>query len=100
MRRDQPLHADWRTNAERPILSASARAELLGAVLTLIAALYLLPAAKAWLKAEAEAVQTSALTDCRPPTEYEQLHVVVLNRAGRLVSGGCLYVGTKGTYTK
>ena len=98
MRPDQPLPADWRTNAERPILSASGRAELLGVVLTLVAALYLLPAAKAWIQAQAEAVHTSALTDCRPPTEYEQLHVVVVNRAGRLVSGGCLYVGTKGTY--
>jgi hypothetical protein len=98
MRRDQPLPADWRTNAERPLLSASARAELLGALLTLIAFLYLLPAAKAWLTAQAEAVQTSALTDCRPPAEHEQLHVVVLNRAGRLVGGGCLYVGSKGTY--
>lgn len=100
MRREQPHPADLRADEARPILSASGRAELLGAVLALIAVLYLLPAAKTWIVANAEAVQTSALTQCRPPTEHEQLHVVVLNRAGRLVAGGCLFVGSQSAYLK
>lgn len=81
-----------------PVLSAVGRAELICSLLALVSVLWLLPAAKAWILAHAAAIQTSALAECRPPQEHEQLHVVVLNRDGRLVAGGCLFVGSQGTY--
>ena len=56
--------------------------------------------ASAAIEAKTEAVETSALGQCRPPAEFEQLHVVVVNRAGRLVAGECLYVGTPGSYVR
>lgn len=99
MRAERPHPAELAL-PDRPILSPVARAELFTATLALVSALYLLPAAKAWIHARAEAVQTSALGECRPPSEFEQLHVVVENRAGRLVAGGCLFVGTPGTYAR
>lgn len=95
-----PFPADHRANEARPLLSPVGRAELLVAALAVGAALYLLPAAKAWIHAQADAIQTSALGECRPPAEFEQLHVVVLNREGRLVLGDCLFVGTPGTYVR
>lgn len=82
----------------RPWISAVGRAELVCSLLAVVAVLYLLPAAKHWLLAEAQAVQTSALGDCRLPQEHEQLHLVVINRGGKLVAGGCLFVGSQGTY--
>lgn len=100
MRRDEPLPADFRTANRRPIMSAVGRAELVAWLLVGIATLYVLPAARQWIHAQAEAVQTSALGECNPPAEFEQLHVVVVNRAGRLVAGGCLYVGSSGTYSR
>lgn len=83
---------------DRPLLSPVGRTELFASVLGLIAVLYLLPAAKTWIVAKAEAVHTSALVECRPPAEHEQLHLVVLHRDGRLVAGGCLFIGSQGTY--
>ncbi len=100
MRRDEPLPADFRANAERPAFSRAARIELAVAFLALFAFLHLKPALERWLDAKTEAVQTSALGQCRPPAEFEQLHVVVVNRAGRLVAGECLYVGTPGSYVR
>lgn len=91
MRPEQPHPAELAL-PERPILSPAGRAELLGALLAIAAGLYLLPAAKAWFAAETQRIQTSALAECRPPAEFEQLRVVVRNQHGRLVAGGCLYV--------
>lgn len=36
---------------------------------------------------------------CTPPTEYEQLHVILVWRDGRLAAN-CLYVGSRGTYSR
>jgi len=100
MRRDEPLPADWRTNAERPAFSRAARIELAAALLAILAFFQLKPEIERWLEAKTEAVQTSALGQCRPPAEFEQLHVVVVNRAGRLVAGDCLYVSGPGGYVQ
>jgi len=98
MRRDEPLRADWRTNAERPMLSTGTKLELLGALVVIGFALYLGPALKSLILAWALAVHTSALGDCRLPSEFEQLHIVVANRANQYVLVDCMFVGTKGTY--
>lgn len=36
---------------------------------------------------------------CPPPTEHEQLHIVIVQRAGQLVTD-CRYVGARGTYQR
>jgi hypothetical protein len=36
---------------------------------------------------------------CQPPSEHEQLHIVVTLRDGRLHSE-CMFVGTRGTYAR
>jgi hypothetical protein len=60
--------------------------------------LYVWPYARAWLIERAEAeLHNSLLTDCRIPTEHEQLHVVVVSREGRLF-GRCMHVGPRGAY--
>jgi len=45
-----------------------------------------------------QTVHARALGECRIPTEYESLYVVINVRANRLVSE-CMYVGSQGTYT-
>jgi hypothetical protein len=100
MKRDAPLPADHRMNAERPILSTGAKLELLGIVLVAGYAIYLAPALQSLVLAWALSVHTSALGDCRPPSEFEQLHIVVANRAGQLVLVDCMHVGAKGTYSR
>lgn len=99
---DTPLPADQRAAdaADKPVLSRDTRIELLVVLCVLFFFLTLKPAIERWLEAKTEAVQTSALGRCRPPAEFEQLHVVVLNRGGRLVLGDCMFVGSKGTYTR
>jgi hypothetical protein len=42
-------------------------------------------------------VHARALASCRMPTEHEQLHIVVRERDGGLISE-CMYVGSRGTY--
>ncbi len=96
----KPIYHEQAEPPVRPVLSAAVRAELLGALAAVIVGLYLLPAVKVWILAEADAIQTAALGQCRPPQEHEQLHLVVVNRAGKLVAGGCLFVGSQGTYAK
>ena len=103
MRRDEPLPADFRINNEsgvepKPPLSRAARVELLCAICFILAWFSVKPALERYLDARTEAVQTYALNACRPPAEFEQLHVVVLNRAGALVAGDCLYVSGPGGY--
>jgi hypothetical protein len=47
-------------------------------------------------------LQTSArapLPPCATPAEHEQLHIVVAWHAGTLATQ-CLYVGTRGSYTR
>lgn len=60
---------------------------------------YALPDIQAWIAGQAPAVHARALNGCHSPTEHEQLHIIVTHRDGRLVSE-CMYVGTRGTYTK
>ena len=98
MRRDEPLPADFRANAERPAFSRGARIELAVALIAIFAFIQLRPALEDWIGAHADAARTAPLAQCRPPAEHEQLHVVLLNRAGELVFGGCLYAGSEGTY--
>ena len=100
MRRDQPLPAELRADAARPILSTGAKLELLGALLVIGFAIYLGPALKGLILAWALAVHTSALGDCRLPSEFEQLHIVVANRGNQYVLVDCMFVGTKGTYAR
>jgi hypothetical protein len=99
-RADTPLPADRRMNAEAPAFSLGARLELLGALVIGGLAIYLAPALQSLVLAWALSVHTSALGDCRPPSEFEQLHIVVANRAGQLVLVDCMHVGTKGTYSR
>lgn len=103
MRRDEPLPADFRINNASGAPARSRWGTSLEFVLSLLAVVaffQLKPALERWLEAKTEAVETSALGQCRPPAEFEQLHVVVVNRAGRLVAGECLYVGTPGSYVR
>lgn len=102
MRRDAPLPADFRINnaSGARVLSRSARIELAAAVFAVFAFFEFKPAIERWLEAHTEAIQTSALGQCRPPAEFEQLHVVVVNRAGRLVAGECLYVSGPRGYAR
>jgi len=99
-RSDQPHAAERALPEQKPILSEVGRAELLGGLLGLAALIYLLAPLEAWLIAEAERVHTSALVKCAPPGEAEQLHVVVRNQAGRLITAGCMYVGGPGSKKK
>lgn len=98
-----PLPADHRVNEARPILSPLARLELLLWIFVIVSAISILPrlapAIGAWIRAHAEAVQTSALRECALPAEFEQVHIVVEHRAGRLAAT-CMYVGSKGTYAR
>lgn len=100
MRRDEPLPADFRTNAERPAFSRGARIELGLALLVVVAFFELKPAIERWLDAKTAVVQTSALGRCRPPTEFEQLHIVVAHRGDAYALVHCLHVGSRGTYTR
>jgi len=100
VRRDEPLPADWRTNAERPMLSTGTKLELLGALVIGGLVIYLGPALKTLVLAWALSVHTSALGHCRLPSEFEQLHIVVANRANQYVLVDCMFVGTKGTYAR
>lgn len=100
MRRDQPLPADFRTNAERPAFSRGARIELAIAVFVVVAFFEFKPALERWLDAQTEAIQTSALGRCRPPAEFELLHIVVAQRGDQHALVDCMYVGTPGTYSR
>jgi len=44
-------------------------------------------------------VAIAAPGTCAPPTEHEQLHIVVVRRGDRLAAS-CLYVGSRGTYQR
>lgn len=100
MRRDQPMAADLRADADRPILSLAGRLELLGILLVIAGVLYLGPALKGLILAWALTVHTSALGHCRMPAEFEQLHIVVANRGDHFAVSDCMYVGTRGTYAR
>lgn len=100
MRRDEPLPADQRADAQRPALSLAGRLELLLVLLVVAGAVYLGPALKALVLAWALAVHTSALGSCRLPGELEQLHVVIANRGGHYAIADCMYLGSKGTYAR
>lgn len=41
----------------------------------------------------------STLSQCAPPTEHEQLHVVIVSRNGQLFAD-CQYVGPRGAYQR
>lgn len=100
MNRDAPLPADFRADAERSLLGLGARIELLGIALVVGYAIYLAPALKDLVFAWALAVQTSALGECRMPSEFEMLHIVVANRGNQHALIDCMYVGTPGTYRR
>lgn len=53
---------------------------------------------KAWLQPHLAAFRTSGPVDCRQPTDFEQLHIILAWREGKLTVTGCMYVGAKGTY--
>jgi hypothetical protein len=40
-----------------------------------------------------------AYVSCEPPAEFEQLHIVVTKNEGR-IAASCMYIGSKGTYTR
>jgi hypothetical protein len=46
-----------------------------------------------------EALGAPVLAACHLPAEHEQLHIVVLQRAGGFVAE-CMHVGSSGTYTR
>jgi len=77
----------------------SLKALFIGAVVVTALVLWGFPHFERWLQAQhASAVRMSALAGCRQPGELEQLHIVILQRDGRLVIDGCIYIGSRGTY--
>lgn len=84
------------------ILSASAKVELFVALAVIALFLYAREDLGAWLQGilPPPTVQTSAQAGCQPPSEHEQLHVVLAWRDGRLVHLGCQYVGSQSAYVR
>jgi hypothetical protein len=54
---------------------------------------------RTWFAAGEIARTWFAPAKCQPPSEHEQLHIVVTLRDGRLHSE-CMFVGTRGTYAR
>lgn len=58
---------------------------------------------KAWLGPlvqRALPVHTSALGECHAPVEGEQLLIVVTKRGGKVRVDSCMFVGSRGTYSR
>lgn len=49
--------------------------------------------------ASAPAPRAIAQAGCTPPSEFEQLHIVVVAR-GAQFHADCLYIGSRGTYRR
>lgn len=83
--------------ADRPRLVALLAAGMLAA-----GVFWALDDLKAWLGPffKRTAVQTSALGDCQAPLEGEQLLIVVTKRDGRVRVDSCMFVGSRGTYSR
>jgi len=45
-------------------------------------------------------IQTSVLTHCPLPGEHEQLHLVFARRGDQFELIDCMYVGSRGTYSR
>lgn len=76
-----------------------AAVELLVVGLVVAAGVIAAPLLQEALQSERAGNLRGAATACPPPSELEQLHIVVTVRAGQLHSE-CMYVGTRGSYTK
>jgi hypothetical protein len=53
-----------------------------------------------WVRGRLERDTTTArrsFVDCPPPSEFEQLHIIVRRREDR-IAADCWYVGTRGSY--
>lgn len=59
------------------------------------------PHLAAVVEASARAPAPRAITQagCLPPSEFEQLHIIVVARGGRF-HVDCLYLGSRGSYTR
>ncbi len=89
------------TPAERPILSAGAKAEIFAALVLVALFLYAHEDLAAWIRSAWPApVQTSALGPCREPTEHEVLLIAYVVRDGALRRDGCTYAGSQSAYPK
>lgn len=58
-----------------------------------------LAAKVALAKADLEAQARTPLAACRMPAENEQMHIVVMQRAGELIAE-CMFVGSRGLYRR
>ena len=67
------------------------------AIVTAAAMLWGVPRIVEWSRQHLPPLTATA--QCLPPSEFEQLHIVVRLHEGLLYSE-CLYVGTAGTYTR
>ena len=87
--------------AERPVLSAGAKAELFAGLVLVALFLYAREDLAAWIRGAWPApVQTSALGPCREPDEHEVLLVAYVMRDGALLRDGCTYAGSQSAYMK
>ena len=87
--------------AERPILSAGAKAELFVGVVLVALFLYAREDLAAWIRGASPApIQMSALGPCREPGEHEVLLVAYVVRDGALLRDGCTYAGSQSAYVK
>lgn len=80
---------------DRPSLLSLA---VLGAFIGLVIAY--LPEITTWMRARADAsIGERAYVSCEPPTEHEQLHIIVTRSEGR-IAASCMYIGSRGSYTR
>lgn len=77
----------------------SLRFTIVLAVITTAVMLYVAPFFAAKLAARLPALHLRAV-DCPPPSEHEQLHLIVVQHRGRLDVADCMYVGGAGAYQR